>query len=280
MNSTTHWSPSPTANTFVKPGPVLGGSAKSVEPFHWQARAPVVASAPSPTAIVRTTVCAPRFIGALASGRIGRPRRRHPNCLSRATNCRRRARRNSPGCRSRLAVVVPPTFLAVAVWPGWSSSAQSQRPGLRRSPPPNALPQFRACCSKLTPFRRGQTSARPSTSVTRVSGALHVDVEHRAADADRRGRRGDRVGLLVERAGREPEHPLGETDRDLLGTRVALVDEPVEHHPRGRADGEIGRSRERRAWRATRFRCGRPRCDRPSCRPQAAPAAPSSSRVT
>src|SRR5271170_3159195 len=37
----------------------------------------------------------------------------------------------------------------------------------------------------------------------------NINVEHRAANAEHRGRRPDLVGPLIERAGRETEHALG-----------------------------------------------------------------------
>ena len=77
--------------------------------------------------------------------------------------------------------------------------------------------------------------------------ALNVDVEHGAPHRDRGDLRRDEVGLLVERAGGEPEHAPGQAHLHLLGARLlrrARVDEFVERRFRSRPDHQIGRVEE------------------------------------
>ena len=120
--------------------------------------------------------------------------------------------------------------------------------------------------------------ARPDPSLPHIAldqrhpsiRALHGDVEHGAADADGGGRRRNLVGLLVERAGGEPEDALGEIDRHFLPVRLADIDELVELHAGSGADTEIGRIEEP-AWRSNRPRSEQFCCGRPSLRWRAAP---------
>ncbi len=62
-----------------------------------------------------------------------------------------------------------PAFFAVAVWPALLRSTQSQ---CAPCTPASALAQLRLCCANVIPAFRGQTSAWPSTSVTRDWGPL------------------------------------------------------------------------------------------------------------